>query len=639
MPTSRQPVMTPPTHAESGVAPADAVPAATENRAAAAPLLTTVPPAAVIDADSQRWLVTQCSMMTGVSQALVLRRDACTDDAPDDQILATWPEGSPVARPAILSVAREVLKTQEFAIRPCGAGADADNARCIVAAPIFKRQGQCVVVAFTLPVAIRRQQQALVQLLKWGADWYGLLARTPSEDVPKDRVIHVVEMLASSLEHVEFQAAATTAVTELASRLACSRASVGLLEGQHVGVHAVSNSSAVDGRSNLIRDIGRAMDEAVDQEAIVAFPPAPGPAPHVSFAQEVLVRRNEGGAVCSLPLYDGNQIIGAVTLERDSAEPFGSQDIESCEVFGALLGPVLNLKYEREQPLARKVFGAGREFLSRLFGRKNYALKAYAAGLAALVLVLSLATGQYRVTAQATLEGSQRRVITAPREGFVATALIRAGDIVESGDVLATLDDRELRLERTKLDSQREQLRKEQRAALSVHDRSSAAIVGARMAQADAQVALIEQQLERSRLAAPMAGIVVSGDLSQNLGSPVEHGQTLFEIAPLDAYRVVLEVDERDIGEVQVEQRGRLTLTGLPGDALPFTVTRIVPISTQRDGRNFFEVEATLDDTALPIRPGMGGVAKVDIAERKLIWVWTHAMTDWLRLILWTWAT
>lgn len=70
-----------------------------------------------------------------------------------------------------------------------------------------------------------------------------------------------------------------------------------------------------------------------------------------------------------------------------------------------------------------------------------------------------------------------------------------------------------------------------------------------------------------------------------------------------------------------------------------FTVTRIVPISTQRDGRNYFEVEAALDDDAPLVRPGMGGVAKVDIDERKLIWVWTHAMTDWLRLTLWTWAT
>lgn len=631
--------MTPPTNASSALGPTDSASAFAAERAAAAPQLAAVPPVACIDTDSQRWLSTQCSMMTGASNAVVIRRDLRGEDTPLDQLVASWPEGVTASEPALVNVALQVLKTHDFVIEPCGRGDKADSARCIVAAPILKRRHECAVVALILPTAIRQQQQALVQLLKWGADWYGLLQREQSQTVSKERLVHVVEMLASSLEHAQFQAAATTAVTELAARLACSRVSLGLLDGDHVTVHAVSNASSVDTRSNLIRDIGRAMDEAVDQDASIAFPTAAHNAPHVSFAQEVLVRRNEGGAVCSVPLYDGDQVIGALTMESDRAESFSAQTIETSEVFGALLGPVVALKFEKERPLARKVLGAGRDFFSRLFGRRHFALKAYALGVAVLIAVLSLATGEYRVTAQATLEGSQRRVITAPREGFVATASLRAGDIVAVGDVLATLDDRELRLERTKLGSQREQLQKEYRAAQSAHDRSNAAIVSARIAQTDAQIALIEQQLERSQLSAPISGIVVSGDLSQSLGSPVEHGQTLFEIAPLDGYRVVLEVDERDIGQVRVEQRGRITLTGLPGDALPFSVTRIVPISSQRDGRNYFEVEATLHDDAPLVRPGMGGVAKVDIEERKLIWVWTHAMTDWLRLRLWTWSS
>ncbi|MFK7888894.1 MAG: HlyD family efflux transporter periplasmic adaptor subunit [Gammaproteobacteria bacterium] len=631
--------MTPPTNANSALTPVDSAPTVDGERAAAAPTLAALPPVASIDEHAQRWLATQCSMMTGVSHALVLRRESRTEDAPVDQLVASWPERAAAIQPTLMNVALKVLKTCEFVIESCVRGDHGDHARCIVAAPILKRRNECAVVALILPAAIRRQQQALVQLLKWGADWYGLLQRDQSEVVPKGRLVDVVEMLASSLEHSEFQAAATTAVTELAARLGCSRASLGLLDGEHVTVHAVSNTSSVDARSNLIRDIGRAMDEVVDQDATIAFPPVSNNAPHVSFAQEVLVRRNEGGAVCSVPLYDGDQVIGALTLENDRTQSFRAQIIETCEVFGALLGPVVELKFEKERSLARKVLSAGHDFFSRLFGRRHFALKAYALALAGLVLVLSLATGQYRVTAQAALEGSQRRVITAPREGFVASASLRAGDIVALGDVLATLDDRELRLERTKLDSQREQLEKEYRAAQSAHDRSTAAIVGARRAQIDAQITLIEQQLKRSQLTAPISGIVISGDLSQSLGSPVEHGQTLFEIAPLDGYRVVLEVDERDIGEVRVAQQGHITLTGLPGDALPFSVTRIVPISSQRDGRNYFEVEATLDDDAPLVRPGMGGVAKVDIEQRKLIWVWTHTMSDWLRLKLWTWSS
>jgi hypothetical protein len=37
------------------------------------------------------------------------------------------------------------------------------------------------------------------------------------------------------------------------------------------------------------------------------------------------------------------------------------------------------------------------------------------------------------------------------------------------------------------------------------------------------------------------------------------------------------------------------------------------------------------------LRPGMEGVGKVEVGERKVLWVWTHGLTDWLRLALWRW--
>jgi hypothetical protein len=33
----------------------------------------------------------------------------------------------------------------------------------------------------------------------------------------------------------------------------------------------------------------------------------------------------------------------------------------------------------------------------------------------------------------------------------------------------------------------------------------------------------------------------------------------------------------------------------------------------------------------------MEGVAKVEVGERKLWWVWTHTLVDWLRLATWRW--
>ena len=77
-------------------------------------------------------------------------------------------------------------------------------------------------------------------------------------------------------------------------------------------------------------------------------------------------------------------------------------------------------------------------------------------------------------------------------------------------------------------------------------------------------------------------------------------------------------------------------IAAFPRAPLAFTVQRITPVAVTDDGRNFFRVDADLDFSVGTLRPGMRGVAKVDTGRRKLIWVWTHAVVDRLRLWLWS---
>ena len=162
-------------------------------------------------------------------------------------------------------------------------------------------------------------------------------------------------------------------------------------------------------------------------------------------------------------------------------------------------------------------------------------------------------------------------------------------------------------------------------------------VISAQIGQAEAQMSLVQERLARASLVAPYDGIVVSGDLSQQIGSPVEQGKVLFEVAPTAGYRVILQVDERDIVRLAIDQPGELVLSGLPGEVTPFTVRQITPVSTAQDGRNFFRVEAQLRADAPRLRPGMEGIGKVEVGRERLIWVWTHGFTDWLRLALWKW--
>jgi len=177
----------------------------------------------------------------------------------------------------------------------------------------------------------------------------------------------------------------------------------------------------------------------------------------------------------------------------------------------------------------------------------------------------------------------------------------------------------------------------EYRDALAKHDRPAMRVLQAQIAQADAQLALIREELARTEIRAPFSGVVVSGDLSQKLGTPVEKGAVLFEVAPLDAYRVILEVDERDVLLVAPEQTGHLALAARADARLPFVVRKVTPVSTPEGGRNFFRVEAGLTESGAALRPGMEGVGKVVVGRERFAYIWTRSLLEWIRLQIWAW--
>jgi RND family efflux transporter MFP subunit len=413
--------------------------------------------------------------------------------------------------------------------------------------------------------------------------------------------------------------------------------SIGFRDGRHVRVEAFSHSADFAKKSNLLRAIGAVMDEALDQQEAVVLPAPEEGEPQLTRAHEELARLHAAGAICTVPLSINGRLMGAITLERPGDAPFDADTVALCRRIAALVGPVLEAKKEEDRWIGHKAWIAGRTQLAHLFGSGHSGLKLAALLLVAVSVFLVFAKGTYRVTADAALEGIVQRVVTAPMEGYVTESRFRAGDVVQEGAVLALLDDKELKLERLKWQSQREQRLREYSKALAAHDRAQVRVFGAQIEQAEAQMALLDQQLGRTKLLAPFDGLVVTGDFSQSLGSPVSRGEVMFEVAPLDGYRIILEVDERDISQLGVGQRGELALAGTPGETLPFTVDKITPVSSTEEGRNYFRVEAMLDEATEALRPGMEGVAKVSIDERKLAWIWTHKLIAWARLWLWSW--
>jgi RND family efflux transporter MFP subunit len=579
------------------------------------------------------WLVIQCHAIGGVSDGVVvLLKPGTKAFVP----VAFYPD-DPKDRSHLARVSERALQEGQGVVEPGqpGEGEDASAPRYQLAYPVRLDGEVRGVVGMELAWRPEARLQVAMRELQWGSSWLEVLLRRHADpsQAERQRLKLALDLVSTLLELPSLKESSTAFTTELAARLGCDRVTLGMLEGKRIRIAAVSHSPQFEKRANLLRAIERAMEEAVDQEEMVVHPAEGDSRPVVAQAHEALLQESEAGSAATFPLTHGGRVIGALTFERAHGQRFDVPSLELCAAVASVAGPIVELKQGNEAGLPRIAGRSAKNFWEKLAGPGYPGWKLVALGVTALAVFLAFASGMYRVSADATVEGVVQRAISAPINGFVLEAPLRAGDTVRQGQVIAQLDDRDLKLERVRIEGQRQQLVKQFREAMGKRERAQAAIVSAQMAQAEAQLALVEEQLARTALVAPFDGVIVSGDLSQRLGAPVERGQVLFEVAPLEDYRIVLHVDERDIAQVAAEQTGELTVTSMPGERFAFRVKTITPVNVAREGRNYYRVEAVLgEDARTRLRPGMEGVAKIANEERKLVWIWTHGFTDRARL-------
>lgn len=549
--------------------------------------------------------------------------------------LATWPAGQAPSS-LLTEVADEALQAQ------APVRVESGN-RMALALPL-QVQGRLYGLAAVEVDATAAQADLAVtvfEALRWAL---GSLQALVMGEAAREReaalsqLTATLNLMATVLAEPGFTAAADALATELASRFDCDRVAIGFVRKGSAQVMAVSHSAQFGERMNLIRAIGLAMDEALDQRRTLVLP---GPEDGALLLRDhaALSRQHGCDAILTVPFSVNvgrtRPASGAFTFERHL--PFGRADIELCQGVVALAARVLESKRREERSAAARLTDGLSEGYRQLLGPKHFGLKLAALLLVSAVVFFSFATGRYTVSADAALEGAIRRASVAPYDGYVETAPRRAGDRVRAGELLASMDTRDLQLEQLRAAALVEQYSRQAQEALAGHDRAQGAISMAQAQQAQAQYDLLADQIRRAAIVAPFDGLVVSGDLSQKLGGAVRRGDVLFEVSPLNSYRVTLEVPEGEIDALRVGQEGRLLLLALPGREWPLTVTRITPVTVAHEGNSFFRVEAALARSGPDLRPGMEGVAKVDAGERRLIWIWTHRLVDWLRVWAWSW--
>lgn len=466
-----------------------------------------------------------------------------------------------------------------------------------------------------------------------------------------------VACLQAFLAEKDWTAGSAAFVTLLNQQLKCHRVALGWVSGQTLRLRVLSDGVLLD-EGVALPELHQAMLEASHQQQMLSWPLAIASthdqSKAISMAHQTLCRVQGLSGVATVPLAQDGVVLGALTLERtnqiDPLRPisfeqqqankgFSDEDLRWLARLAGLMSPALSLRYRLEQPWYERGRGWIESLRLRLADPRERALRW---SVLAFFGVMSFGIGlplPYQVTASARLEGAVQRVMSAPQDGFLREVHVQAGDVVKSGQVLAEMADDDLQNARRARLAEVNQHENAFAEAFARGDRAQAVIAQSKVSEARAQMALIEQQIARLKITSPFDGVVIAGDLRQQLGAPLKRGDNLLTLAPGLDWRVVLEVDETDIAGLNKGQMARLRLAAMPDQTIGLMLNRVTPVAKSTPNGVRYEIEAIPTGAgagAKGLRPGLQGVARIDMPPRPLLWRMADRTWQWLRMQAWT---
>lgn len=230
-----------------------------------------------------------------------------------------------------------------------------------------------------------------------------------------------------------------------------------------------------------------------------------------------------------------------------------------------------------------------------------------------------------------TLVPAQRADVASQASGRVIAVMVRPGDTVREGDVIAQIDRQTLELQlsqqrananatRAQLQSSEQQLeRTEQLASQGLTSpsaleqaRSGTAALASQMDALNSAVEAAELALANATVKSPVTGIVSSRSVEP--GQTIQAGTPLFSIVNLDKMEFQAAASVNSSARVAAGQEAHVFVTGLEGEEFVGNVTRVNPVALT--GTRTVPIYVDIDNTDGKLRGGMFATGQIVISEK-----------------------
>ncbi len=435
-------------------------------------------------------------------------------------------------------------------------------------------------------------------------------------------------------DETRYLAATMTLVNETAARYHCARVSLGWCEKGYVRLQSISHMDRFEKKMDIVASLEAAMEEAFDQDEEILWPGSPDSTTvvrdHARFAGEQNI-----AYLLSVPIRLDGPPIGVLTCENEN-RAFTEDEIGGLRILCDQAARRLSDLKAADRSIFIKLTDDLRHQTAKLFGVENTLVKLVATLVFALLMIALIVKLPYRIEAPFMLRSEDVRQVSVPFEGYIDDVHVRIGQQIQQGDLLLSLDSADLLLEEAEATANLVRYIREAEKARARNVMSEMQIAQAQADQAKAELELVRYRLSQAELRSPIDGIVVDGDLEELRGAPVSKGDILFKVARSQKLFAEIKIDERDIHELKLEQPVKVAFVSQPQLTFHFAVDQIDPIARADEEGNLFRVRATTSENLVDWwRPGMSGIAKVEIGNRRIAWILTHRTIDFFRMLLW----
>ncbi|MGA9186767.1 MAG: efflux RND transporter periplasmic adaptor subunit [Candidatus Acidiferrales bacterium] len=271
------------------------------------------------------------------------------------------------------------------------------------------------------------------------------------------------------------------------------------------------------------------------------------------------------------------------------------------------------------------------------------------AGALAVVLLLLIPPFPSRVSTDLVLEPGREAAVRAQVGGQVTQVMVRDGDAVKAGDLLAVLANPDVRSAAETLGDELAQANSSVRRDESRLDLAAAAGAARDRTKLENQSAVAAQQLDALQLRAPFDGIVETPGVAQEQGKSLAAGEEFCRIVDRNSMRARILVPDWELQDVKDGARVQVKVVSYPYRTYSGQVDQIMPAASpdvpvaqteqlQKMGQkltNYFAVIVDFPNPDGSLREGMTGTARIKTKSYPLGWQAGRAAWRWIGSQFW----